>query len=102
MPGRDAADHLAGTGEEERYMSFVPSSPPRGDKHARGLARRLRRPGLALLAPALAALTVGVGMPAAAQAATTGTIVGSFTVPAGTHSPQDLKIQLVDRNGNAV
>jgi Carboxypeptidase regulatory-like domain len=100
LPARDAADHLACTGEEERNMSLVPSSSPRGDrKNTRGLARRV---GLALLAPALATLTLGVAMPAAAQAATTGTIVGSFTVPAGTHSPQDLKIQLVDRNGNAV
>jgi hypothetical protein len=83
-------------------MSFVPTSPPRGDRRARGLARRLRRPSLALLAPTLAALTLGVAMPAGAQAATTGTIVGSFTTPAGTHSPQDVKIQLVDRNGTAV
>ncbi len=62
----------------------------------------MQRLGLAMLAPALAALTIGVAMPAAAQAATTGTIAGSFTVPAGTHDPQDVTIQLVDRNGNAV
>jgi Carboxypeptidase regulatory-like domain len=81
-------------------MSDV-TSPPRGGTRTRGLAARLRRPSLALLAPTLAALVLGVAMPAAAQAAT-GSLVGSFTVPAGTQSPQNVKIQLVDRNGNNV
>ncbi len=39
--------------------------------------------------------------PRAAQAATTGSISGSFTVPAGTVHPADVNIRLVDRNGNA-
>ncbi len=72
-----------------------------GSVRRRGTGR-IQRFGLALLAPALGTLALGVAMPAAAQAATTGTIAGSFTVPAGSHDPQDVKIQLVDRNGNAV
>lgn len=68
-----------------------------------GVSARLRRgAGLALLAPALAAAALAAA-PAGAQAATvTGTISGSFTVPAGTHAAADVTVQLADRNGSAV
>ncbi|HEX3803826.1 MAG TPA: carboxypeptidase regulatory-like domain-containing protein [Solirubrobacteraceae bacterium] len=58
--------------------------------------------GLGVLAPVIAAFAFGALAPAAAQAATTGTINGSFTVPSGTHDPQDINVLLVDRNGNAI
>lgn len=82
-------------------MSDVQSSPRRGEDTPRARGVRSRIVGLGLLAPALTALALAVA-PGAAQAATTGTITGSFTVPAGTTSPSDVNVQLADRNGNSV
>lgn len=77
------------------------TSPPRGGAKA-SRAHRLRgRVALGLLAPPLTALGLALA-PAGAQAATTGTISGSFTVPAGTVSPSDVSVLLADRNGNEV
>ena len=75
-------------------MSHVQSPLQRGAGTSRARALLSRRAGLGLLAPALAALALGVA-PAGAQAATTGTISGTFTVPAGTVHPSDVNIQLV-------
>ena len=82
-------------------MSHVqsPSGDGAGTSRARNGLRR--RAALGLLAPAVAAVALAAA-PAGAQAATTGTINGSFTVPAGTHDPADVNVQLVDRNGSAV
>ena len=82
-------------------MSDVLSSPRRGEDIPRARGARARHLGLGLLAPALTALALAAA-PAAAQAATTGTITGSFTVPAGTTSPSDVNVLLTDRNGNSV
>ncbi|HEX3617695.1 MAG TPA: carboxypeptidase-like regulatory domain-containing protein [Solirubrobacteraceae bacterium] len=82
-------------------MSDVQQSPRRGEDALRARRARARRVGLGLLAPALTALAL-VGTPAAAQAATTGTITGSFTVPAGTASAADVNVLLADRNGDPV
>ncbi len=82
-------------------MSHVqsPLSSGAGTSRARARALLSKRAGLGLLAPALAALALGVA-PAAAQAVTTGSISGTFTVPAGTVHPSDVNIQLADRNGD--
>jgi Carboxypeptidase regulatory-like domain len=82
-------------------MSDVHSSPRRGEDTRRARSARARHVVLGLLAPALTALALAAA-PAAAQAATTGTITGSFSVPAGTTSPSDVNVLLADRNGNSV
>ena len=81
-------------------MSHVQSPPGGGAGTPRVRTALLRRAGLGLVAPALAAVAL-VAAPAGAQAATTGSISGSLTVPAGTVHPADVNIRLVDRNGNA-
>lgn len=82
-------------------MSDVQLSPRRGEDASRARRVRARNIGLGLLAPALTAVALAA-TPAAAQAATTGTITGSFTAPAGTVSAADVNVQLADRNGNSV
>ncbi len=81
-------------------MSHVQSPPGGGAGTSGGRTALLRRAGLGLVAPALAAAALAAA-PAGAQAATTGSINGSFTVPAGTVHPADVNVKLVDRNGNA-
>src|SRR5579863_7965195 len=83
-------------------MSHAQSPPGGGAGIRRGRAALLKRAGLGVLAPAIAACAIGVA-PAAAQAATTGSISGSFTVPAGTHdAAADVNISVVDRTGAQV
>lgn len=82
-------------------MSEVQLAPRRGEDTPRVPSTRARHVGLGLLAPALTVLALAVA-PAAAQAATTGSITGTFTVPAGTVSPSDVNVLLADRNGDSV
>lgn len=82
-------------------MSPIKSSPPGGGITSRARSDRLRRFTLTLLAPALAMLAL-FAVPVGAQAATNGSITGTFTVPAGTTSPSDVRIRLADRNGASV
>jgi hypothetical protein len=82
-------------------MSEVQLAPRHGEDAPRARSVRARHVGLGLLAPALTVLALAVA-PAAAQAATTGSITGTFTVPAGTASPSDVNVLLADRNGDSV
>jgi hypothetical protein len=81
-------------------MSHVQSPLPGGAGALRARSAR-RRAGFGLLAPALTALALAAA-PAGAQAATTGSITGSFTVPAGTAGAADVNVLLADRNGDPV